>query len=183
MKKKVPVIMIVIGFLFIVLGVVFIFYSEFSSAKLEKLKIEENIVKEYNDFKKNVEEFNEVRTSYYTDVVDNLFLETVSDEYKNWILSLDTYTNSIDKVEKSSSYLKENCVDMKFSKQDISNKCDSFIIAYETVMNYYTKDINEFNTVIESYLNQDNVKEDIIKYNLKYNYTDINSDGKFIGKD
>ena len=138
-----------------------------------------------NNFIKKVESFNERRSSYYSEVASNLFTETVEDSYDDWILILDKYTESVDAVNDSSSFLKENCVNKHYSNSDIMNKCDAFIIAYETVINYYTKDILSFNDVIEEFRREKDLNDNdtnFKNYVSKYQYVDINSDGEFIGK-
>lgn len=183
MKRKLPIVILIVGVLLIVAGITFGFYKEFNDAKKEKQELEERIINDYKAFEKEIEKFNEVRSTYYTDVDDNLYQETVEDEYNDWIEVLDKYTESVDNVENTSVYLKEKCVGQNYSNQDIVNKCQSFIIAYETVMNYYTKNINDFNKVINEYLDDNEDNEEIKVYESKYNYTDIDDDGKFYGKD
>ena len=185
-NKKIAIFMLVIGTLLIVLGTSIIVYKEINNKKNEKQELENNIVNSYNKFRENVDLFESVRSSYYSDVVGDLYVETVKDNYTGWIATLNNYTDTVDKVDESSSYLKEECINKYFSNKDIKNKCESFVIAYETVVNYYTKDIIEFNELLGEYrnLNDETLEESEIKdYSLKYNYTDINSDGIFKGKD
>ena len=183
-KRKIAVFMLVLGILLIVLGISILIYNEMTNKKQKQENLEKNVIEKYETFKNNVESFNETRSIYYSDVVENLFTETVEDEYKNWITILDKYTNKVDEVEKSSAYLKKECVNKYYSNKDVMNKCDSFVIAYETVINYYTKDIISFNEVIDKYHNEyDKSKEkEINNYSSKYDYVDINLDGEFIEK-
>jgi len=184
MKKKLPIIILVIGFLLILLGVSLVVYDNLSNEKHKKIETEKRIVNNYETFKKKVELFDTKRTSYYDDVVVDLYIESVKDNYDEWISFLNEYTTTVDDVEKESSYLKEHCVNNYYSNKDIANKCDAFVIAYETVMNYYTKDIVSFNELIDSYRNEYDISnEEVLDYNMKYNYIDINDDGKYIGKD
>lgn len=183
MKKKIPIVILIVGFLLIVAGIAFGFYKEISEAKREKQEIEEKIVKEYQDFEIEIEKFNEIRSGYYEDINSNLYKESVEDEYDNWIKVLNDYTEAVDNVQNKSVYLQDKCIDKSYSNKDVISKCESFIIAYETVINYYTKDVNEFNEIINEYLKENDDKEEITEYNLKYSYTDIDSDGNFHGKD
>lgn len=183
-KRKVAVILSILGFLLVVLGVSILIYKDFTNKKKNKEEIEENIVLEYNDFKEKVETFNEKRSIYYSDIASNLFTETVEGNYDDWNKFLDDYTKLVDDIEDNSNYLKDKCVNKYYSNKEVSNKCDSFVIAYETVINYYTKDIESFNEVLDEYRRENNEsKESEIKdYVSKYNYVDINLDGEFIGK-
>lgn len=184
MKRKLPIILLIIGILLILLGVSLTVYTKMSSEKKEKEEIETTIIEKYDSFKDKVEIFNEKRTTYYSNIGNNLFIEEVKDNYNDWILFLDEYTVTVDDVENESKYLKEHCVNNGFGNKDVANKCEAFVIAYETVMNYYAKDIVSFNEIINSYRKEYNISvEEVSDYNLKYNYTDINDDGKYIGKD
>lgn len=184
MKRKLPIIFLIIGILLILVGLSWIVYEEIIVENKEKQQVEDKIVKEYDSFKDKVEIFNQKRTVYYDEVVDDLFIESVKDNYNDWVLILDEYTTTVDEVEKESSYLKEHCVNSYYSNKDVFNKCEAFEIAYETVMNYYAKDIIDFNEVIDSYRKEYDIsEEEVLDYELKYNYIDIDDDGKYIGKD
>jgi len=185
-KRKIAIFIFVLGMLLIVLGISILIYNNLINKKNEQKKLENNIIEKYDIFKKNVESFNELRNYYYSQVVDNLFTETVESDYDNWIVVLDDYTSKVDNVEKSSSYLKKQCVNKYHSNKDVTNKCDSFVIAYETVINYYTKNVVSFNAVLDEYRRENGIvdeESEIKNYSSKYNYVDVNSDGKFIGKD
>lgn len=181
-KRKVAVLLLIFGIVLIALGIGIYIYDEVINTRQDKKQLQSNISENYEIFKKSVDYFNATRTTYYSEVVENLFPETVEDEYDNWITILDDYTKKVDEVEKSSSYLKKECINKYHSNKDITNKCNAFIIAYETVINYYTKDINSFNEVLTSYRREYDEKNEIKDYSSKYDYIDINLDGEFIGK-
>lgn len=183
-NKKLAIFTLVFGILLIVAGLSLGIYNYTADKNEETKKIEDNILTQYETFKENTETFNDIRSTYYNDVAKDLYPESVEDEYDNWISVLGSYTEAIDKVEASSDKLKEECVNKFHSNDNVKNKCESFVIAYETVLNYYTKDIISFNETINLYLkNLDKEQEKIQTYELKYDYMDINLDGKFIGKD
>ena len=74
------------------------------------------------------------------------------------------------------NYLKEKCIRKNYTDEDLKNKCDAFIIAYEESVNFYVKDINNFNEQLSDINNQIEDKE-LNKYKQIYQYVDINSDG------
>ena len=149
----------------------------------EKERVEKTVLKDHKIFKDKTDKFNEIREKYYNDVAKDLYPELVEENYDKWITVLDEYTSVVDEVEKSSNNLKELCVNKYYSNKDISNKCEAFVIAYETVINYYVKDINSFNDELEKYRNTvDEEKEGINNYKLEYNYSDIDDDGEYKGK-
>lgn len=182
-NKKLALFTLIIGILLIVVGFSISVYIYLNQKNENNKQIEDTILKAYEVFKTNTESFDDIRSTYYNDVAKALYPESVETEYEKWYEILNQYTESVDKVEKSSSELKQHCINRYYSNSDVKNKCDSFVIAYETVINYYTKDIIAFNEIIDTYLeNAEESKDKIKTYELKYDYTDINLDGKFIGK-
>lgn len=182
MKRKFTIGAIILGIMLILLGVLIPAYKSIFSSNQEVKEHAKIITKDYETFKEKVDLFNGERTTYYQKVVDNLYVESVQDEYKNWSETVASYSNSVDQVEQSSENLKELCVKY-YSDKELSNKCKSFVIAYETVMNYYTKDINAYNDIIGAYNNSVEDYKKLETFSSKYDYTDINEDGNFIGKD
>ena len=176
MKNKVVKIMISIVIVLIILTVGLFIYKQIDTRNKEKRKVEKEIVKNYQTFREKVEDFNEERKIYVNQVESDLFVES-SYKYPEWITEIDKYTEKVDIIDKNSDYLKEKCINHLYSNQDIKNKCEAFIIAYETAFNYYVKDIMLFNESIEEFN-----KEDLEQYELKYDYVDINKDGNFFGK-
>ena len=184
MKNKLPITFLVIGILLILLGLSSAVYIKISFEKQERQNMEQTILEDYSSFEKKAALFNDKRMDYYDDVVANLFVEEVKDNYNSWVIFLDEYTRVVDDIENESLYLKDHCVNNYFSNKDVSNACSSFVISYETIMNYYAKDIISFNEIINKYRNDYDIsEEELLDYNLKYNYTDINDDGRYIGKD
>lgn len=184
MNKKVPIILLVMGILFVVIGVLLTVFNSVNSVNKDKKILENKVLEEYDLFKNKIDNFNLLRDDYYNKVAKNLYPESVKEDYGEWVDILNDYTKSIDEVESISNNLKENCVNKYYSNNDVKNKCDSFVIAYETAINYYIKDIYAFNNNLNLYRsNNDGGKESIIDYNLKYDYVDVDSDGRFFGKD
>lgn len=182
MKKKIIIVFLILGFVLIVLGTTSLVLVNINRKNNEKKKIEETILNDHETFKEKTDKFNKIREKYYNDVVNDLYPELVEENYEKWITVLDEYTSIVDEVETSSNNLKSLCVNKYYSNKDISNKCEAFVIAYETVINYYVKDINAFNDDLEKYRNTvEEEKEGIDNYKLKYNYSDINDDGDFKG--
>lgn len=184
MNKKIPTIFLIVGILLVIIGISLTVFKVTNNDSKNKKEKENKILEEYEKFRNKVDSFNSSRDDYYNKVAKNLYPESVENNYKNWISTLDVYTKATDEVEEGSSYLKENCVNKYYSNNDVKNKCEAFVIAYETAINYYTKDVYAFNDNLNLYRrNNINSNSNIIDYELKYNYVDIDSDGKFWGKD
>lgn len=181
-KKIVAIVFTIMGILLIISGLSLIVYKQLNGNN-NKDK-ESNILKEYEIFKNKVENFNTIRDSYYNVVAKNLYPESVETDYDDWVEYLDKYTKATDEVNNVSTNLKNNCVNFYYSNKDVNNKCQSFIIAYETTINYYTKDVLAFNENLNLYRrNSYNNNKDVKDYDLKYDYVDIDSNGKFYGRD
>ena len=90
-------------------------------------------------------------------------------QYDGWILSLDSYTEAMDKVENTSEKLKKNCINEYYADTSVNNKCVAFIDAYEKAINSYVEDIDSFNSKID----------EINKYESKYKKVDLNKDNTF----
>lgn len=178
---KICKILLVVGIILILSGLVVGIYYKKKINFQEKEKKEAGIIENYDLFKTKIESFNKEREKYYTEVVNDLYVENVEDSYENWVEILDNYTIIIDDVENASTTLKKECIEYVTNNQDIKNKCKAFIIAYETAMNYYVKDIELFNNTISNY-NDKNEKKTLDEYKGKYEYTDIDYDGNFYGK-
>jgi len=185
-KKKSGIVLTIIGTVLIFLGIL---YAVIEGISNDKRTEEENITKIDNNYKKlssYAEEFNKQRNNYTEKIVSNLYDESVNEEYASWIVELDEYKEIVDKIISVSQPLEDLCVGKVYPNKDTNNQCKSFTISYETCMNYFVKDVDEFNEFITSYLSKYNDSEtDIKTYDLdkdKYFYIDVDDDGEFIGK-
>lgn len=180
-SNKVCRVLLISGSMLIITGLVIGIYFKKKVNFQEKETKESGIIENYDNFKSKIELFNKERENYYNEVVNDLYVENVKVNYEEWIELLDNYTQIVTDVENASITLKKECINFKTDNQDVKNKCKAFIIAYETAMNYYAKDIEAFNEIIEKYITINS--DDTVKvYNGKYNYTDIDYDGNFYGK-
>lgn len=180
MKKKNLIIVISILIVISISVSATLIYLQIDKKNKEKKKNEEEIVTKYETFREKVEDFNTERKIFTNQVLSDLFEENL-DNYDKWISEAKNYEEKVKIVDDYSKVLKEKCINKIYDKQDIKNKCDAFVIAYETVFNYYVKDILELNKVLSEITT--NSKKEYKEYEIKYEYTDINNDGKFYGKD
>lgn len=185
MSKKKGIILAIVGTVLIFLGVLYAVIEGISNdKKLEEEKIS-NINKNYKELSSYAEEFNEIRNNYTETVVSNLYDESVEEEYTTWVLELDKYKEIVDKIMVVSEPLEELCIGQVYGDKDTNNQCKSYTISYETCMNYFVKDVGEFNEFITSYLSKYDNDNNIKTYDLdkdKYFYVDVDDDGEFIGK-
>ena len=182
-NKNLIISLLITTVIILVIGLSFIVYNNMKQEKEEKKQLENTIVTNYENFRNKTDSFNQARNTYFEEVGSGLFLESVEEDYEEWIKVLDQYTDAIDEVENSSKDLKNLCIDQEYTDENLRNKCASFAIAYETAINYYTKDMIEFNNLIQDYQKEDGSKKEIQEYTYQYEFTDVNSDGEFFGRD
>ena len=188
MGKKKGIILIIISILLIFIGVIVSVITSMNESKKEMDTKIQSIEESYNVFQPLTEDFQAQRKSYVQTVVVDLFYESVEENYTVWIDEIKEYHQVVDKIIGAAQPLNELCIGQEYIDGDTINRCNAYINNYETVMNYFVKDMNEFNEFLEEYKTSYETENnsEIISYKLdseKYNYVDVNDDGKFIGKD
>lgn len=179
-NKKLSITFIIIGLLLIIIGSILIIIDKIDKSEKIKLENKNAININYDIFKEKIDVFTKERSNVKNNVLSDMFVETVAN-YDDWVVALESYKKSIDDSIDNSSTLKDLCLNKKYSDTEGKTKCDSFIIAYETAVNYYTKDIVEFNKNIDEFNNSlDNKLEN---FESGYEFIDLDDDGKYIGKD
>lgn len=168
MKKKT----VIISILLIILLIVGLFIYKNSNKDSSK-DLEEKIKKNYTAFDLDLENFINTWLLYSKNVKVELSSNNI-DNYVIWIKELDEYKKTLDNLYNNSKYLKESCVKDELSPS-VKSLCESFINNYETSINHYVNDINEFNNFA--------VNNGLGIYDNKYQYVDLNQDGEFKGKE
>lgn len=184
MGKKNVIIIVIVGTLLVFLGSLMIVIHQIQTQNQEKETKENQLKIYYKEFNEQASQFADKRIEYTKAVVENMYYESVNDEYDTWIKEMKSYHELVDSILVKAKPLENLCINQVYSKEELKNDCDTYVINYETVMNYFVKDVNEFNDFIMDYNNDYNAK--ILTYELdtnQYNYLDVNDDGKFIGKD
>lgn len=184
MGKKKVIIIAIVGALLVFLGSLILVINVIQTQNKEKETRENQLATYYKEFNKLASKFADKRMEYTKTVVENMYYESVNDEYDNWIKEMKTYNKLVDSILVSAKPLENLCINQVYTKEKLRNDCDTYVINYETVMNYFVKDVNELNSFIEDYNSKFNGKISIYEIDSnKYNYLDVNDDGKFIGKD
>lgn len=183
-NKKVTIVLAIIAVVIVfVVSLVLVVNSLNKKAEEEK-KNGNNVDKYYVNFKENVDKFISVRDKYYEVVIDDLYEESVGEDYDDWLVELDNYKNLVDSIIDSAKPLKNLCVNKTYSDEKVNNKCVAYVKNYETVMNCFVDDISEYNNFINDYLKK-NKKSNAKAYDLNskiYNYIDLDGDKQFTGK-
>ena len=175
------ILLVTIGLILIVGGGLWFYLSD-SFAKDNEIKNKmKNVINSYDKFQEKVSLVSGERQVINAEVVNNYYDEQVSKGYDNWFEKFRIYEESIKSVYDYKEKLIDNCVLQTYNNTDVSSKCDSMIISYETVINYFVKDVETLNKFLGVY--NSNYPEDTkVLYLTDYKYVDINDDGKYLGK-
>ena len=181
MNKKVKIVLIILLCLAVLGGIGFVSVKAIQKVENDKKteqKLEKEIVDNFDAFKEAIGDFNIEWSTYHTVIEADINANTVY-QYDGWIISLDSYTEAIDKVEEVSSVFKKDCVNKYYANTSVKNKCDAFMVAYEKAMNSYVSDIEGFNTKIDELNEKRDEKDKLEKYELKYKKVDLNNDKEY----
>ena len=180
-------IMILIGFLLIVIGIISYIIINYNSDQAEVKKRMEAVRDSYESFKTNVESFNSIRDNIYINVfTDDMYYQTLKDNDASFKELYKSYSESLNKIDKDYSGVKDKCINVLHPEADVNNKCEAIVSSYEEVVNTYISDVSSYNNLITSYnkwlsdTNSSDVKLEEIK--LDRDYLDINGDREYNGK-
>ena len=180
MKKKNIVIIIVVLLIVSLLGIgIFAAKKAIDKAdkdKKQREKEEKEIIDNFDKFKEAIEGFS-LEWSTYEEIIKSDINENTIYQYDGWILSIDTYTQALDEVEKASDIYKKRCINNYYAKKSVEDKCKAFMDAYERAVNSYVVDIEDFNEKIKT-INA-KAKQELKEYELKYEKVDINKDKEY----
>lgn len=177
----------IIGFFFILSGCIWGVVSSLQESHDEMQQKQDQVATNIGRFQEVAVAVQDRRMQYIENVVEDLFHESVTEDYTLWIEELNTYQGLVDQVIETAEPLEELCVGQEYPDNKTVTSCDTYISNYETVMNYFVKDVEQFNTFINGYLElYGNENSQVTLYAIdsnRYSYLDINEDGIFIGKD
>lgn len=188
-KSKKVLILSLVGITCIIWGLITMFISSVKKDQKEMNARMDTIIKKYDEFSKNIENFNKKRDEIHQGFLDNIYYETMekSDtEYKN---KLYDYEKLVSNISKNSKVLRNYCQEgIYYSSSDVNSKCIAFKQGYEEMVNSFVSDVDLYNDNIKKYnewLATEN-KTDALKlesYETKKVYIDYNKDGKYSGKE
>ena len=189
MKKIISIFFLVIGVSSLIAGISLIWINKSEeNKKLAVLKA--SIVSDYDNFKKQIEDFSNERIEIYDSLHKISYLTDLSSNYETIIAQYKEYEEILKKIEENNKGLKSNCLENSFKENEITSKVNAFIINYEQAVNYFIKDVATFNEEVDRYnewVENTQVMGDYKKiegYESSYkDYIDINGDGIYNGAD
>lgn len=188
-KKKLSIILAVVGVALIIFGIILSFISNVKKDQKEMNSRMDTIVTEYSKFEKNIEEFNKTRKSLHEEFLDKVYYETLTQNDTAYKTKLTDYETQVAKISQSTKTIREYCKDgIYYSSSDVNNKCNSFKLGYEEMVNSFVDDINTYNkniTAYNKYLDDEGntTSLKLETYQTKKTYIDYNNDGKYSGKE
>lgn len=187
MKRKLSLVIAIIGFVSLVVGSSLLIKG-LTNSRNEYEALKASIVNDYEDFKVKIESFSEERTNIYEGLNKITYLTDVITNYDSLVQEYDKYGESLKEIELSSKDLKVNCYKKEFVETEITNKVSAFTINYEQAINYYIQDVEKFNEKVRAYNEwvENNQLEATFKIYDEYEsiykeYVDVNGDGIYNG--
>ena len=187
-KKKLSIILGLVGIGLIIFGIILSFIFNVIKDQQEMNDRMNTIVTEYTKFEKNIDEINKTRKSLHEEFLDKVYYETLTQNDTAYKTKLTDYETQVAKISQSTKTIREYCKDgIYYSSSDVNNKCNSFKLGYEEMVNSFVDDINIYNKNITAYNKylDDNGNTASLKletYKTKKTYIDYNNDGKYSGK-
>ena len=180
-------IMIFIGFLLIIIGIISYIVINYNSDQAEVKKRMDEVRASYEVFKTDVESFNRIREDIYTNIiVSDMYYQTLKDNDASYKETFNNYKDSLEKIDKDYTKVKDKCINVLHPEADVNNKCEAIISSYEEVVNTYISDVNSYNNLITSYnkwLNDTNSSDTKLEgIKLDRDYLDINGDREYNGR-
>jgi len=175
------------------LSLVMIFSGSFSSFIINLQNDHQKVVRRMDDvsgvfegFSTKITIFEDFRDELYTEVLGNVYYDTmyVTDEMVKSKLS--EYEDIVDDIGNDVKRLDGWCGNVYYPQATVNNMCINYKVIYEQVVNYYVTDINTYNENVQKY----NEYQKAISSNLlvepfqtKYDFIDYNADNEFSGKE
>lgn len=188
-KGKIIKILSIVGVTCIVWGFITMFIGSVKKDQKEMNSRMDVILKSYNKFEKRIEEFNKMRDTLHTDFLDKVYYETLATQDTGFKNKLKEYEELVSDISLSTkNNLRKYCVDdIYYSSSDVNNKCATYKLAYEEMVNSFVDDVSVYNNNLTQYNNwlDSNGKKDSIhleSYETKKKYIDYNKDGDYSGK-
>ena len=181
MKKKYLFIGVgVVLFGVIVLSILSLIKS-FNKDKQEMLE-SGNLIKEaYDNVKKEVENYNNIRIDI-AKLTDNFYYSTIVDVYDDNLEKFNTYDSIINDITKQITVIDSKCGQL-YNEKEVNDICNIYKKDYETIVNVFINDINSYNNKLSSYNDDEEGNLELFKSNYISDYVDYNGDGIYLKKD
>ncbi len=182
-----------LSYMFLSIGLILIISGGFSSFLINLREDHQQVLRRMDDvssifekFSTNTSIFEEYRDELYTEVLGNVYYDTMYKKDNDVKDKLYEYEDIVNEVSDSTKELDSLCGNAYYPDSEVNNMCMNYKSIYEQVVNYYVTDINTYNENVTKY----NDYQDVINSDLKvkkittnYKYIDYNNDKVFDGKE
>lgn len=182
-----------LAYLFLSISLVMIVAGSFSSFLIGLREDHQRVLRRMDDvsgifegFSTNTTMFEDYRDELYTEVLGNVYYDTMYKTDETVKGKLNEYEAIVDGIKKDTKKLDSLCKHVYYPDSEVNKMCINYKSIYEQVVNYYVTDIHTYNDNVEKYnAYQDTIKKDlkIRKYHTEYDYIDYNGDKIFDGKE
>ena len=182
-----------IAYIFLCLSLVLIISGGFSSFLINLREDHQQVLRKMDDvslvfegFSTNTSIFEEYRDTLYTEVLGNVYYETMYKTDKDVKEKLQEYESIVNDIHDNTKELDQLCGKAYYPDAEVNNMCVNYKSIYEQVVNYYVTDINTYNDNVQKYNEyQEAIKSDktVDTYQTDYQYIDYNQDKVFDGKE
>ena len=181
MKKKYVFISmgIILVLTVIVSGVLLV--NSFNKDKQEMLENGYLINESYDKVKSEVINYNQMRVDIAS-LIDNFYYSTIVNEYEENLDKFKKYDDIVNNITKEINVIDGKCNQI-YQDKKINNICNNYKVDYETIVNVFVNDINNYNNKLSNYNKDEEKNLELFKSNYINNYIDYNNDSVYLKKD
>lgn len=144
------------------------------------------VTDEFNAFNDNVNIFEEAREALYVQYLGNVYYDTLANDDAMLKEKVSNYENIVDEIGNRVKTMNGLCKDVYYPDSSVNSKCNDYKLVYEQVVNYFVGDVAVYNSTIKTFNEQQTAvgsTVQLVEYNTKKDYVDVNKDGAFDGKE
>lgn len=181
MKKRM---IIVVSIILVIIIFCYAGLSFMKGLTNDKKVISENmeiIKNSYNNIKKEVEIYNDIRDEV-TLFINNFYYDRIENEYLDNVNKLNSYDEVINKITNEVKKLDDKC-NITYTNTEVNNICNSYKNDYELIVNVFVNDVNSYNRKLSSYNNDNNGNLELFNSEYIKDYIDYNNDSIYEKKE
>lgn len=181
MKKKYIIIVAIIITLLLILGILKFINNFKEDSTNQQAKITE-ITTTYEKIKEYITNYNSTRETL-SNSLSTYYQDTFKNNYNDIIRILQEYDQIIGNIQENIELINKDCDNNIFNDVTANTICNNYEETYEQLINTYINDINNINSIIDTYNNENT--NPLNKFNSNYinDYIDYNNDGEYIGRE
>ncbi len=141
---------------------------------------------EFEAFNQSVTAFEEARENLYVQYLGNVYYETLANDDAMLKEKISNYESIVDGIGKGAKTMEGLCKDVYYPDSSVNSKCNDYKLVYEQVVNYFVSDVGVYNNTVKTFNEQQAAvgsTVQLVNYETKKEYVDINNDGAFDGKE